>query len=336
MNNHNASLVEVVGLRKYFPAQGDWFAQLFDRRQIKAVDGVSFSIPIGTTLGLVGESGSGKTTTGRLIARLTQPTAGQIRYEDQDIAPLKGKELKALRRSVQMIFQDPASSLNRRKTAGQMVSEPLRIHKLVSKQAMESRLVELMGMVGLSRHFLNRYPHELSGGQRQRVGIARALAVEPEFIICDEPVTALDVSIQAQILNLLMDLQDDLDLTYLFIAHDLSVVKHVSDRVAVMYLGKIVEIAAKKTLFSNPRHPYTRALLGAIPKPDPRAGKRLVLHGEVPSPIDPPSGCRFHPRCPERIGDICSEQEPDVVNLPDGTHVACHLYANDAVYTEAV
>jgi oligopeptide transport system ATP-binding protein len=316
-------------MRKYFPAQGDWFAQLFDRRQIKAVDGVSFSIPTGTTLGLVGESGSGKTTTGRLIARLTQPTAGKIKYKGEDIAPLEGKDLKGLRRSVQMIFQDPASSLNRRKTAGQMVSTPLRIHELVSKQAMESRLAELMGMVGLSRHFLNRYPHELSGGQRQRVGIARALAVEPEFIICDEPVTALDVSIQAQILHLLMDLQDELDLTYLFIAHDLSVVKHVSDRIAVMYLGKIVEIAEKKTLFSDPKHPYTRALLRAIPRPDPRAGKRLVLHGEVPSPINPPSGCRFHPRCPERIGEICEQEEPDWIALPDGTHVACHLYVND-------
>ncbi len=329
MNDENTPLVEVTELTKYFPAQGDWFAQLFDRRQIKAVDGVSFSIPMGTTLGLVGESGSGKTTTGRLIARLTQPTAGQITYKSENIAPLEGKELKGLRRSVQMIFQDPASSLNRRKTTGQMVSAPLRIHGLVSKQALEPRLVELMEMVGLSRHFLNRYPHEMSGGQRQRVGIARALAVEPEFIICDEPVTALDVSIQAQILNLLMDLQDKLDLTYLFIAHDLSVVKHVSDRIAVMYLGKIVEIADKKMLFSDPRHPYTRALLGAIPRPDPRAGKRLVLHGEVPSPIDPPSGCRFHPRCPERIGDICSEQEPDVITLSDGTRVACHLYAND-------
>jgi len=329
VNNDHDRLVEVIGLRKYFPARGDWFAQLFDRRQIKAVDGVSFSIPTGTTLGLVGESGSGKTTTGRLIARLTQPTAGQIRYRGKNIAPLSGKQLKGLRRSVQMIFQDPSSSLNRRKTAGQMVSEPLRIHKLVSKQAVESRLAELMAMVGLSRHFLNRYPHELSGGQRQRVGIARALAVEPEFIICDEPVTALDVSIQAQILNLLMDLQDELDLTYLFIAHDLSVVKHVSDRVAVMYLGKIVEIADKKTLFSDPRHPYTRALLGAIPKPNPRAGKRMILHGEVPSPIDPPAGCRFHPRCPERIGDICSEKEPDVITLPDGTHVACHLYSGE-------
>jgi oligopeptide transport system ATP-binding protein len=325
LNNNNNLLVEVTGLVKYFPARGDWFAQLFDRRQIKAVDGVSFSIPKGTTLGLVGESGSGKTTTGRLIARLTQPTAGHIRYEGEDIATLDGKRLKGLRRSVQMIFQDPASSLNRRKTVGQIVSEPLRIHMLVpDKQAVKSRLAELMGMVGLSHHFLNRYPHEMSGGQRQRVGIARALAVEPEFIICDEPVTALDVSIQAQILNLLMDLQDELDLTYLFIAHDLSVVKHVSERVAVMYLGKIVEIADKKTLFSDPQHPYTRALLGAIPRPNPRAEKRKVLHGEVPSPIDPPSGCRFHPRCSERIGNICSTKEPDGITLPNGTFVACH------------
>ena len=329
MNSDGNPLVEVMGLRKYFPAQGDWFAQMLDRRKIKAVDDISFSIPTGTTLGLVGESGSGKTTTGRLIARLTQPTAGEVRYRGEDIAPLSGRQLKDLRRSVQMIFQDPSSSLNRRKTAAQMVKEPLRIHELVSKQDMESRLVELMEMVGLSHHFLNRYPHEMSGGQRQRVGIARALAVEPEFVICDEPVTALDVSIQAQILNLLMDLQDQLDLTYLFIAHDLSVVKHVSDRIAVMYLGKIVEVSDTETLFADPKHPYTRALLRAIPRPDPRSGKRMILHGEVPSPINPPSGCRFHPRCPEQIGEICWEKEPDEITLPDGTFVACHLYAGE-------
>jgi len=329
LNSDGNPLVEVMGLRKYFPAQGDWFAQMLDRRKIKAVDDISFSIPTGTTLGLVGESGSGKTTTGRLIARLTQPTAGEVRYRGEDIAPLSGRQLKDLRRSVQMIFQDPSSSLNRRKTAAQMVKEPLRIHELVSKQDMESRLVELMEMVGLSHHFLNRYPHEMSGGQRQRVGIARALAVEPEFVICDEPVTALDVSIQAQILNLLMDLQDQLDLTYLFIAHDLSVVKHVSDRIAVMYLGKIVEVSDTRTLFADPKHPYTRALLRAIPRPDPRSGKRMILHGEVPSPINPPSGCRFHPRCPEQIGEICWEKEPDEITLPDGTFVACHLYAGE-------
>jgi oligopeptide/dipeptide ABC transporter ATP-binding protein len=299
---------------------------LFDQRQIKAVDNVSFAIDRGTTLGLVGESGSGKTTTGRLIARLTPPTEGEVKYEGEDIAPLKGKELKALRRSVQMVFQDPSSSLNRRKTAGQIVQEPLRIHKLAVKGERESKLRELMRRVGLSHHFLNRYPHEMSGGQRQRVGIARALAVEPEFVICDEPVTALDVSIQAQILNLLMDLQDQLGLTYLFIAHDLSVVRHVSERVAVMYLGKIVEVADTDTLFAEARHPYTRALLGSIPKPDPRADPRSVLHGEVPSPIDPPSGCRFHPRCLEYLGDVCSQKDPEVASLADGTLVACHMY----------
>ncbi|MGD8998244.1 MAG: ATP-binding cassette domain-containing protein [Anaerolineae bacterium] len=326
MNRHNSPLVEVTDLKKYFPAVGDWFAQLFDRRKVKAVDGVTFSVPHGTTLGLVGESGSGKTTTGRLIARLTEPTAGQVMYEGEDITGLNGEGLKKMRRDVQMIFQDPSSSLNRRKTAGQIVSEPLRIHRLVPKSEMSARLMDLMEKVGLSHHFLNRYPHEMSGGQRQRVGIARALAVEPEFIICDEPVTALDVSIQAQILNLLMDLQDDLGLTYLFIAHDLSVVKHVSERVAVMYLGKIVEVADKKDLFADPKHPYTRALLRAVPKPDPRAKKRMVLHGEVPSPIDPPSGCRFHPRCPQQIGEICREKEPDQIMLSGGTRVACHLY----------
>jgi oligopeptide/dipeptide ABC transporter ATP-binding protein len=327
LDRHNSPLIEVIDLKKYYPAVGDWFAQLFDQREVRAVDGVSFSIPQGATLGLVGESGSGKTTTGRLIARLTEPTAGRVKHKGEDITALNGKGLKELRREIQMIFQDPSSSLNRRKTTGQIVSEPLRIHKVVSKSETRSRLAALMHKVGLSHHFLNRYPHEMSGGQRQRVGIARALAVEPEFIICDEPVTALDVSIQAQILNLLMDLQDDLGLTYLFIAHDLSVVKHVSDWVAVMYLGKIVEIADKKDLFADPKHPYTRALMRAVPKPDPRAKDRIVLHGEVPSPINPPSGCRFHPRCPEQMGDICRDKEPHQITLPDGTHVACHLYA---------
>ncbi len=326
MTQDNKPLVEVRELKKHFPAVGDWFVQLFDQRRVRAVDGIHLSIPQGTTLGLVGESGSGKTTTGRLIARLIDPTAGRISYRNRDITDLGGNGLKQLRRNVQMIFQDPSSSLNRRKTAGQIISEPLRIHQLVPKKSVNSRLRELMTMVGLSHHFLNRYPHEMSGGQRQRIGIGRALAVEPEFIICDEPVTALDVSIQAQILNLLMDLQDELDLTYLFIAHDLSVVKHVSDRVAVMYLGKIVEVADKKDLFSDPKHPYTRALMAAIPKPNPRARKRMVLHGEVPSPINPPSGCRFHPRCPECIGAICREKEPEQTTLSGGTHVACHLY----------
>jgi len=324
---NDSILLKVKKLKKYFPAGGDWFAQMFDRRQIKAVDGISFSIPKGATLGLVGESGSGKTTTGRVIARLTDPTSGQIIYHGRKLSSLRGKAIKMMRRSLQMIFQDPSSSLNRRKTAGQIVSEPLHIHGLVDKKDIEARLTEVMKLAGLSTRFLNRYPHEMSGGQRQRVGIARALAVDPEFIICDEPVTALDVSIQAQILNLLMDLQEELALTYLFIAHDLSVVKHVSDRVAVMYLGKIVEIADTETIFSDPKHPYTRALLAAVPKPDPKADKRKVLHGEVPSPIDPPSGCRFHPRCPEIIGEICRNKEPEDVMLPGGTRVACHLYS---------
>ena len=325
---NNDTLLEVRGLAKYFPAGGDWFAQMFDRRQIKAVDGIDFTIYKGSTLGLVGESGSGKTTTGKVIARLIEPTAGEVRYADDDLAKIKGGQLKRMRRRIQMIFQDPSSSLNRRKTAGQIVSEPLLIHKLVPRKELEARLVKVMDLAGLSRRFLNRYPHEMSGGQRQRVGIARALVVEPEFIICDEPVTALDVSIQAQILNLLMDLQDELHLTYLFIAHDLSVVKHVSDHVAVMYLGKIVEIAGADTLFSDPKHPYTRALLAAIPKPDPKAEKRKILHGEVPSPINPPAGCRFHPRCPEMIGEVCRNKEPQSITLPDGTRVACHLYTD--------
>jgi oligopeptide transport system ATP-binding protein len=321
-------LVEVRELVKHFPAAGDWFAQLFDRRVVRAVDGVSFSILRGETLGLVGESGSGKTTTGRVVIRLLEPTAGEVLFDGQDLVHLGGKRLKALRKRMQMIFQDPSSSLNRRKTVGQIVAEPLRIHQLATGRALEARLAKVVEQAGLSTKFLNRYPHELSGGQRQRVGIARALAVEPEFIVCDEPVTALDVSIQAQILNLLMDLQDDLGLTYLFIAHDLSVVRHVSHRVAVMYLGKIVEIGEVNQIFSSPRHPYTRALLAAVPRPDPRAGKRQVLHGEVPSPIDPPSGCRFHPRCSAKLAGICEEEEPKLTAVGEGTQVACHLYAS--------
>lgn len=320
-------LLEVKRLKCYFPAGGDWFAQIFDRRLIRAVDDVSFSISKGFTLGLVGESGSGKTTIGRIIARLTNPTAGQVMYRGEDLTILHGKALKRMRSNIQMIFQDPCSSLNRRKTAGQIVSEPIRIHNLASRKNLEKRLTEVLEMAGLSQRFLNRYPHEMSGGQRQRVGIARALAADPEFIICDEPVTALDVSIQAQIINLLMELQDKLGLTYLFIAHDLSVVKHISNRVSVMYLGKIVEHADTHTLFSDPKHPYTQALLAAVPKPDPKAKKRKVLHGEVPSPLSPPPGCRFHPRCPRMIGEVCSRDEPPVINFSDGRSVSCHLYS---------
>ncbi len=322
----NESLIQIKNLKKYFPAGGDWFAQIFDRRQIRAVDDVSFTIPKGTTLGLVGESGSGKTTVGRMIARLMNPTSGQVFFKNVDLTHLNTKKQKWIRRSIQMIFQDPSSSLNRRKTAGQIISEPLKIHKFVPKEELEDKLVSVMKLAGLSQRFINRYPHEMSGGQRQRVGIARALAIDPEFIICDEPVTALDVSIQAQIINLLMDLQDELNLTYLFIAHDLSVVKHVSKKLAVMYLGKIVEMANTDMIFANPQHPYTKALLAAIPTPDPKAKKRKVLHGEVPSPISPPSGCRFHPRCPEYIGDICKNEIPPEVTQPDGGFVSCFHY----------
>ena len=323
------ALLEVRGLKKHFPAAADWFAQLFDRRVIRAVDGVDFSISRGETLGLVGESGSGKTTTGRVAIRLLEPTAGEVLFDGQDLVRLRGRRLKALRKRMQMIFQDPSSSLNRRKTVGQIVADPIRIHGLIKGKALKARLAEVVELAGLSPKFLNRYPHELSGGQRQRVGIARALAVEPEFIVCDEPVTALDVSIQAQILNLLMDLQDQLSLTYLFIAHDLSVVRHVSHRVAVMYLGKLVELAPKDELFSRPRHPYTQALLAAVPRPDPRAGKRKVLHGEVPSPIAPPPGCRFHPRCEHKLAGVCEVREPPLVEV-DGGQVACYLYGKEA------
>jgi len=330
MSEKNGVLLDVSVLVKHFPTGGDWFTQMFDRRKVKAVDGVDFSVTGGTTLGLVGESGSGKTTTGRLIAQLTRPTSGRIHYDGIDLGSLRAQELRGMRKRIQMIFQDPSSSLNRRKTAGQIVSEPIRIHHLADKKNLEERLVTAMEHAGLSRRFLNRYPHEMSGGQRQRVGIARALAVNPEFIICDEPVTALDVSIQAQILNLLMDLQDEFGLTYLFIAHDLSVVRHVSDRVAVMYLGKIVEVAHFQTLFAYPKHPYTKALLAAVPKADPTAPKRKVLHGEVPSPIHPPSGCSFHPRCPEILGGVCREQEPRPTVCDDGTRVCCHHFPTDS------
>jgi len=323
-----AELVRVHNLVKHFPVGGDWFAQLFERRVVHAVDGASFTIGRGATMGLVGESGSGKTTVGRMIARLVRPTEGRVLFEDIDITGLSHNELLPWRRRVQMIFQDPSTSLNRRKTVGQIISEPLKIHRDVYRGRLEDRLREIMEMTGLPGRFLNRYPHELSGGQRQRVGIARALSVDPEFIICDEPVTALDVSIQAQIINLLLDLQQRLGLTYLFIAHDLSIVKHMSDSIAVMYLGQIMEHAPARQLFEEPRHPYTRSLLAAVPRLDPESPRRKALGGEVPSPITPPSGCRFHPRCPEKIGRICEEREPPETVLPDGRRVKCHLYGS--------
>jgi oligopeptide transport system ATP-binding protein len=320
-----APLLEVRGLRMHFPVTEGIIA----RRTIgmvKAVDGVDFTVARGETLGLVGESGCGKTTTGRCILRLERPTAGEIRYKGVDIAGLNRKALLALRRRIQVIFQDPYSSLNPRMKVGWIIAEPMKVHGVVpdpSKRA--ERVRELLSVCGLDPRFADRYPHEMSGGQRQRVGIARALALEPEFIVCDEAVSALDVSIQAQIVNLLEDLRDRFQLTYLFIAHDLSVVRHLCQRVAVMYLGRIVELAECDELFGNPLHPYTQALLSAVPVPDPQAeaGRAFrPVQGEVPSPINPPPGCVFHPRCPLAV-ERCRHERPELRELRPGHWVAC-------------
>ncbi|NMB00039.1 MAG: ABC transporter ATP-binding protein [Firmicutes bacterium] len=317
-------LLEVKKLVKHFPIrQGVIVAKQVGA--VQAVDDISFEIRQGETLGLVGESGSGKTTTGRVIIRLLEPTSGQVIFAGQDITAMAKDELREVRKDMQIIFQDPYGSLNPRMTVGDIIGEPLDIHGLAKGAAKEKRVRELLEVVGLSAFHARRFPHEFSGGQRQRVGIARALAVSPRFIVCDEPVSALDVSIQAQVINLLEDLQREFDLTYLFIAHDLSVVKHISDRVAVMYLGKIVEIADKDALYRNPKHPYTQALLSAIPEADPTIKKeRILLKGDVPSPINPPRGCRFHTRCP-KVMDICSVKEIDLVDSGGGHMVACHL-----------
>jgi oligopeptide transport system ATP-binding protein len=318
-------LIQVKDLRMHFPITRG----ILLRRQVgavKAVDGISFDIRRGETLGLVGESGCGKSTTGRAILQLYRPTSGQVLFEGQDLTALRGEELRKMRRQIQIIFQDPYASLNPRMTVGDIVGEPIRVHGLRQGAHVRTRVEELLSLVGLNPYFINRYPHEFSGGQRQRIGIARALAVEPSFVVCDEPVSALDVSIQAQIINLLEDLQDRLGLTYLFIAHDLSVVKHISDRVAVMYLGKVVELADGKTLYADPRHPYTQALLSAVPIPDPqveRRRQRIILEGDVPSPINPPSGCPFHTRCPIAI-DVCLHEMPPFEDLGGGHFVACH------------
>ena len=317
-------ILEVRDLVKHFPVGGGLFGGA--PAVVKAVDGVSFSIRRGETLGLVGESGCGKTTTGRCILHLEAPTSGQIMFEGRDLAPLSEAELRPVRRRMQVIFQDPYSSLNPRMTVGQIIAEPLAVHGIVpTRRGRDARVKELLEHAGLLPKMSARYPHELSGGQRQRVGVARALAMEPSLIICDEPVSALDVSIQAQIINLLEELQAEFGLTYLFVAHDLSVVRHISDRVAVMYLGKIVEITDRKSLYEDPQHPYTKALLSAVPIPDPEVEAQrahIVLGGEVPSPLNPPAGCVFHPRCPIAI-DECRRAVPELREIRPGHRAAC-------------
>jgi oligopeptide transport system ATP-binding protein len=318
------ALLTVKDLKKYFPVkEGIWPGE---RSEVRAVDGVSFEIRRGETVGLVGESGCGKSTTARLILRLLEPTNGEV-YFGKTAVFLAGKEeMRQLRRKMQIVFQDPYSSLDPRMPVDEIVGEGLTIHRLAKGKEKTQRVAELLEMVGLGREHMGRYPHEFSGGQRQRIGIARALAVGPEFLIADEPVSALDVSIQAQIINLFADLQDQLGLTYLFIAHDLRVVKHISNRVAVMYLGQIVEVAESDELYRNPLHPYTQALLSAIPEIDTRAkAQRLLLEGDPPSPIQIPSGCRFHPRCPKRF-DRCDREEPVLREVSPGHWVSCHLY----------
>ncbi|HHE73001.1 MAG TPA: ATP-binding cassette domain-containing protein [Chloroflexi bacterium] len=321
----NNSLLEVRDLAKYF-AQGKGFFGL-RTRPVQAVDGVSLSVKRQESLGLVGESGCGKTTLGRCILRLIEPTSGQVLFEGVNILTLGPTEMRRLWRNMQMIFQNPFSSLNPRLNVLKLVSEPLRTHTDLRGDALSSRVVELLGRVGLSREHLSRYPHEFSGGQLQRIAVARALALNPKLLILDEPTSALDVSVQAQILNLLQELQREFNLTYLFISHNLSVVQHVSDRIAVMYLGKVVELSTSETIFGGALHPYTEALLSSTPIPDPDVKKkRIVLEGGVPSSINPPPGCRFHPRCP-KVMPLCSQVEPELIDMGNGHLVACHIYA---------
>ncbi len=318
-------LLDVRNLKTYFPVRGGLFQK--NKGFVKAVDGVSFSVKRGETLGLVGESGCGKTTAGKSILRLTEPTGGEVFFEGVNLLSLGEREMRKMRREMQLIYQDPYSSLNPRLTVVEIVGEPFLIHGTLGGQARERKVRELLDIVGLSPEHAYRYPHEFSGGQRQRIGIARALALNPKLIVCDEPVSALDVSIQSQILNLLSDLQSEFGLTYIFIAHGLAAVKHISDRVAVMYLGKIVEIADSNAIYQSPLHPYTKALMSAIAVPNPRMKKeRILLEGDVPSPLNPPSGCRFHTRC-SHCFDRCREEEPVLRDRGDGHLVACHLQA---------
>ena len=327
-NGTQDSILSVRNLKMHFPITKGVIIQ----RQvgsIKAVDGLNFDLYRGETLGLVGESGCGKSTTGRAILQLYKPTGGSVVFEGQELTTINSGDLRRMRRRMQMIFQDPYASLNPRRTVGSIVGEPLEVHNIGdSRKERQERVQELLKIVGLNPYFINRYPHEFSGGQRQRIGVARALAVNPSFIVCDEPISALDVSIQAQVINLLEDLQQEFGLTYLFIAHDLSVVRHISDRIAVMYLGKIVELADRDELYANPQHPYTQALLSAVPIPDPEIEKkrqRIILEGDVPSPANPPKGCNFSTRCP-RVMDICRQSDPEFKNDGNGHHVACFLY----------
>lgn len=325
MENKNDVILEVKNLCKYFPTNKGLFSK---SSLVKAVDNVSFTIKRGETLGLVGESGCGKTTTGRTILKLYEPTSGQIIFNGEDISKLSEKKMVSLRRNMQMIFQDPYASLNPRMTVGDIIGEAIDIHGLYSGAEREKRIRYLLDKVGLNGSHINRYAHEFSGGQRQRIGIARALAVQPDFIVCDEPISALDVSIQAQVINMLEELQEEFGLTYLFIAHDLSMVKHISTHIGVMYLGQMVEKGLADDVYMKPKHPYTQALLSAVPIPDPKvakSNKRIVLEGDIPSPIDPPPGCRFKGRC-KYATDKCSKENPELKEVESGHFVACHLF----------